>query len=398
MKTQLDMKEINKIPKMDYSVVSLFSGCGGSSLGYKLAGFDVKLASEFIPKAIEVYKLNHPNTIVSEKDIRDTTGEEILNLIGLEKYELDILDGSPPCSDFSVCGKREQGWGKTKTYSSTKQRVDDLFLQYARMVREIKPRVFIAENVKGLTLGKARLLLSQIIHILTYNIDAEDWWSEEEFNKELEETKNGKYNNLAKDKIDMGYDVEFKVLDASRYGVPQKRERTIIIGIRKDLDKKPTFPIPNDCIISTKDAIEDLLEEGTDKILDKRRSELLKYFPPLCSSKEVKQIKEENNLKMLEQEFRRDKWEEPYYTIRQHKDRPIHPIKDRLLSINEAKRLQTFPDDFILPHSNGQNWERIGRAVPPNLMKAVAIHIRENVLKNKQNSVDKIKKDDRIII
>ena len=113
MKTQLDMVDIAKIPKNKYNVVSLFSGCGGSSLGYELAGFNVKLALEFIPNASEVYKLNHPNTIMLEKDIRDTTGQEILDKINMNIGEIDILDGSPPCCDFSINGKREAGTGGT---------------------------------------------------------------------------------------------------------------------------------------------------------------------------------------------------------------------------------------------------------------------------------------------
>ena len=381
MKTQLNMSEINKIPKNNYNIVSLFSGCGGSSLGYKLAGFNVKLASEFIPKAIEVYKLNHPNTIVLEKDIRDTKGKEILDLINIPKYELDILDGSPPCSGFSIAGQREKGWGKIKKYSSTEQRVDDLFLQYARMVREIKPKVFVAENVKGLTIGKAKSILQQILHILTYNIDIDDWWTEEEFKHELEETKNGKYNNLNLDEKDSGYNVKYKVLDAQYFNVPQKRERTIFIGVRKDLHIKPIYPEPNNKIITTKEAIGDLINNGTDQINHSQREFLIeKYFHAGCTNEDIKRICKENNLKVYEQSFRRDKWDEPYYTIKQHHTRPYHPQVDRLMSIDEAKRIQTFPDDFILPHSPTQNWERIGRAVPPNLMKAIAECIRDNIL------------------
>ncbi len=347
MKTQLDMQEINKIPKNGYKVISLFAGCGGSSLGYKLAGFDVLLASEFIPNATETYKVNHQGTIVLEKDIRETTGQEILDLIHLNKYELDVLDGSPPCSDFSINGKREKGWGKIKPYSSTRQRVDDLFFEYARMVREIMPKVFIAENVKGLTLGKVKNKLNEILITLR----------------------------------DIGYQVEYKVLDASDYECPQKRERTIIIGVRNDLNLKPSFPEPLKNKISCREAIEDLINNGTDQINRSKREELIKkYFHAGCTSNDIKRICKANNLKVYEQSFRRDKWDEPYYTIKQHHTRPYHPIVDRLMSIDEAKRIQTFPDDFILLHSPTQNWERIGRAVPPNLMKHIALNVKNNIL------------------
>ena len=359
MKTQLDMTEINKIPKNGYNVVSLFSGCGGSSLGYKLAGFDVKLALEFIPTAAEVYRLNHPNTIVLEKDIRDTTGNEILEAIGLDTGELDILDGSPPCSDFSINGKREAGWGKVKNYSTTKQRVDDLFFEYARLVKEIKPKVIVAENTKGITLGKAGKVLYDVVETIRNS----------------------------------GYIVDYRLLDAEYFNVPQKRERLFIIGVREDLGIQPSFPMVSLPItgkkvklISTREAIEDLIDKGTDQVeVSERVEQMKKYFHAGCTANDVKRIAYENNLKVFEQGFRRDKWEEPYYTIRQHHTRPFHPKVDRILSIDEAKRIQTFPDDFILPHTPIQNWERIGRAVPPNLMKAIAENVKINIL-------DKIKR------
>lgn len=353
MKTQLDMTEINKINKNGYIVASTFSGCGGSSLGYKLAGYDVRCAVEFIPNASETYKSNFPNTYVIEKDVREIKGDEILNKVGIKKYELDILDGSPPCCDFSINGKREAGWGKVKNYSSTKQRVDDLFFEYARLVKDIMPKVFVAENTKGITLGKAKDVLKEILETLT----------------------------------DIGYNVDYKVLDASDYNVPQKRERTIIMGVRKDLNLYPVFPTPCTTKISCKEAIEDLIDSGTDQVNNSQREELIKkYFHAGCNSKDIKQICADNNLKVYEQSFRRDKWEEPYYTIKQHHTRPYHPMVDRLMSIDEAKRIQTFPDDFKLLHSPTQNWERIGRAVPPNMMKEISKTIQIEVL-------DKIKKE-----
>lgn len=349
MKTQLDMTEINEIKHNGYNVVSLFSGCGGSSLGYKLAGYKVRLASEFISYAVQTYKLNHPGTIVIDKDIRDTTGQEILDSIGLQKYELDILDGSPPCASFSVNGSREESWGKEKNYSSTKQRVDDLFFEYARIVKETMPKVFIAENVKGLTMGKALVVLGDIVRILT----------------------------------ETGYNVKYRVLDASDYDVPQKRERTIIIGVRKDLDILPSFPEPStNAKITCREAIEDLMYDGTDLKCDihKRVRLMEQYFHAGCTNNDIKRIMQENNFKYYTQGFRRDKWDEPYYTIKQHHTRPFHPRIDRVMSINEAKRIQSFPDDFQLIHSPAQNWERIGRAVPPTLMKYIATHIKTEIL------------------
>lgn len=114
MKTQIDMTELKNVPKNGYKVISTFSGCGGSSLGYKLAGYDVKCAVEFIPNAADTYSANFPDTPVIVKDVREISGEDLMNLTGIKKYELDIFDGSPPCCAFSINGSREKGWGQGK--------------------------------------------------------------------------------------------------------------------------------------------------------------------------------------------------------------------------------------------------------------------------------------------
>ena len=347
MKTQIDMKDLDKVKKNGYKVISTFSGCGGSSLGYKLAGYDVKCAVEFIPKAADTYEANFPNTTVIREDVRNVSGEQLMKLAGVNKYELDVLDGSPPCCAFSINGNREKDWGKVKKYSSTEQRVDDLFLEYIRLVKDIMPKVFIAENTKGLTMGKAKYFLDEVI-------------------KKLK---------------DIGYNVEYRVLDSSLYGIPQKRERTIIVGVRNDLGFNPVFPEPTYKTMTTKEAIGDLINNGTDQVNHSKREELIRdYFHAGCTSSDIKRICNENNLKVYEQSFRRDKWEEPYYTIKQHHTRPYHPVVDRLMSIDEVKRIQTFPDDFKLLHSPTQNWERIGRAVPPTLMKLISKTIQERIL------------------
>ena len=339
------------------NVVSLFAGCGGSSLGYKWAGCNVRLALEFQKYAAEVYRLNHPDTPVLEEDIREVSGRDILDNAGLG--EVDILDGSPPCSDFSVNGKRHEGWGKEKPYSTGKvQRVDDLFFEYARIVEELEPMVFVAENVKGLTMGKAKSLLGSA------------------------QTSFFQEKTIIGDLSDLGYRVSAKVLNAKNYGVPQTRERLFIIGYRKDLCLQPSFPAPQNRAVSTREAISDLMENGSDqKELGKSIKLMKKYFHAGCTNRDIKKICRENGLKVYEQHFRRDRWEEPYYTIKQHHTRPYHPCVDRLLSISEAKRIQSFPDDFILPHSPSQNWERIGRAVPPLLMKAIALNILNDLKK-----------------
>lgn len=360
MKTQLDMTEINKIPFNGINVVSLFSGCGGSSLGYKLAGCKVLLANEFDKEAQEVYTINHPKTILLKDDVRNITGQQILDLIGLKVGELDILDGSPPCAAFSSMGKREKGWGKEKNYSGKKQVVDDLFFEFARILKELQPKAFVAENVKGLTIGEAKCLLGTRLKGL---------FQEKTIISILEQC---------------GYEIRFKVLNCKNYEVPQTRERLIIIGIRKDLNRIPTHPKKVNKIITTKDAIDDLKDDGTDfPNSPKKQMYIEKYFRPGCTLKMASEITKKHKLTGVMMYYtRRDRWERPFQTILQAGDRAFHPRRDRSLSVNECKRLCSFPDDFILQHKPVQNWERLGRAVPPNLMKHVAQNLI-NTLKSK---------------
>lgn len=349
MKTQLDMAEINSISKNGIKVVSLFSGCGGSSLGYKLCGCEVVLANEFVKEAQEVYELNHPSTILIKDDIRNINGELILKKLGLKKYELDILDGSPPCAAFSSMGLREKSWGKVKKYSNKTQVVDDLFFEYARILNELKPKVFIAENVKGLTFGEAKNLLGKRINTFI------------------------KEKSILQTLRDCGYVVQYKVLNSMHYNVPQSRERLIIVGVRKDINKKFIFPKKENSIITTKNAIEDLIDIEADIKNSPRKTRLNnEFFRPGTSLKKAIEIVKKNNLKGVMLYYaRRDRWNKPFQTILQAGDRPFHPVVDRPISIQECKRLCTFPDDFILPHTPKKNWERLGRAVPPNLMKSV---------------------------
>ena len=150
------MQEIKDLPWNGYTVASTFSGCGGSCLGYRMAGYRVAYALEFIPEAQRTYKANHPDSYLDTSDIRDLQPEQLLERAGVAKGELDILDGSPPCSAFSTAGSREKGWGKVKDYSDGSQRVDDLFYEYARILEGVQPKVFVAENVTGLVKGTAK--------------------------------------------------------------------------------------------------------------------------------------------------------------------------------------------------------------------------------------------------
>lgn len=227
------MEEIRAIPPNGYTAVSTFSGAGGSCTGYRMVGFRVLWASEFIDAAAETYAANHPETILDRRDIREVSGADILAACGLHAGELDLLDGSPPCAAFSTAGKREEGWGKVKPYSDKSQRVDDLFFEYVRLLRELQPKTFIAENVSGLVKG----------------------------------TSKGYFKEILKELRGAGYAVYVKLLDAQWLGVPQMRQRIIFMGIRNDLAAlsgvEPAFPKPLSYRYTVRDAIGPLLAGET---------------------------------------------------------------------------------------------------------------------------------------
>jgi len=181
-------------------VFSCFACGGGSTMGYKLAGFDVLGCNEIDPKMIEAYKTNHKpkyaylepiQTFKTRKDLPE------------ELYNLDILDGSPPCSSFSMAGNREKDWGVEKKFKEkqAEQILDTLFFDFIDLAKELQPKVVVAENVKGLLLGNAK---SYVIEIY----------------KSFDEA---------------GYYCQHFLLDASKMGVPQRRERVFFIALRKDL-------------------------------------------------------------------------------------------------------------------------------------------------------------------
>ncbi|MBL0323605.1 MAG: DNA (cytosine-5-)-methyltransferase [Cytophagaceae bacterium] len=184
------------------TVFSCFACGGGSTMGYKLAGFDVIGCNEIDPKMIEAYKANHNPKYAYLEPIQTF---KLRTDLPDELYNLDILDGSPPCSSFSMAGNREKDWGKDKIFreGQQKQILDTLFFDFIDLAKKLQPKVVVAENVKGLLLGEAKAYVMQIY-------------------KEF---------NLA------GYHCQHWLLDASKMGVPQRRERVFFIALRKDLAK-----------------------------------------------------------------------------------------------------------------------------------------------------------------
>lgn len=349
--TVAELKENTENNNHKFEVVSTFAGGGGSSLGYRMAGGKVLAIVEFIDEACKTYRANWSNTKIIQKDIRDVTGQEILDTIGKKKGELDILDGSPPCSAFSTAGAREKNWGKEKKYSDSKQtNVEDLFFEYIRLLREIQPKVFIAENVTGLVKGNAK----------------------------------GYFNHIMKELSESGYKVVCKILDAKYMGVPQSRPRTIFVGIRNDLWRDDyegkTHPKPSNQFVTLREAFDGLVFTDADK----KETDLTKYtaYKKLITIKAGGQHPKNFSL------------------MKAHPDKYSYCItatcgnlsaggvrhwENRAFTVNEVKRIMSVPDDFILTGTYQQKVERLGRMVAPFMMRDVAKNILELGVLNERN-------------
>lgn len=320
------MRAINRKEK-DFTTVSFFAGCGGASVGMKMAGFNVLYSNEFIPAAQQTYKANHPNTYVSGSDIRELKPKDVLKVIGLKKGELDHMDLSPPCKGFSNAGTREDGWNKEVLYSDgVKQRVDDLFDEGIRMLKGLKPKTFTAENVSGLIRGVSRGLFKETI---------------EDFKK-------------------AGYRVKAALIEPERLGIPQTRSRMIIIGVRNDLKMDPVFPKPNKNRPIT---VQDVLPH-INYIKSSVRSRLT-YVPADRPSPTIVASDFDTGEKA---QFSCGGWCEDNQGRR------------RKYTLLELRRLMCFPDDFLLTGTPRQQWERLGRSHVPLQVYHLTMALRKNVL------------------
>lgn len=342
------MSDISKVPWNGLTVISTFSGCGGSSLGYKMSGFRVLWANEFVKAAQETYRANHPDTYLDTRDIRQVQPQDILNATNKRLGEIDVMDGSPPCASFSTAGKREAGWGKINKYSDTTGRTDDLFFEFARLLTGVKPKVFVAENVSGLIKGTAKGYFFDILATLK----------------------------------SCGYRVKCKVLDAQWLGVPQRRQRTIFIGFRDDLAIEPKHPMPLRYRYTVRDAIP-WIDTVTDDIQTSRYVESDTDIGRYCTGREWERLAIGQISKRYFSLVKSDP-DEPVNTIcASHGHSGIasvtHPTQKRKFSIAELKRLCGFPDDFVLTGSYQQQYERLGRAVPPPMMQRIADTVRDQL-------------------
>lgn len=393
------MQEIRQIPWNGLKVASTFSGAGGSCTGYRMAGYKVVWANEFVPIAQESYKANAAeSSILDGRDIKQVTASDILEATGLSRGELDLFDGSPPCQAFSTAGKREKGWGSLKKYEhGATQKNEELFFDYIRLLDGLSPKTFVAENVSGLVKGTAKGFFIEILKALRA----------------------------------CGYKVEAKLLDAQWLGVPQTRQRIIFIGVREDLGMTPVFPKPLPYRYSVREAMPwiDEITLGNPEQYQKpgnsfprgERADMSKPLPCVqafpggigasnCHDIKAGELKVQSGAyprhlssvdrpspaivagraTAIEQHgvfnegVRATSIDDPAPTvcsIGMGAQRMTNvTIASRKFTIQEIKRLCSFPDDFELKGSYSQQWERLGNSVPPVMMYHVASTIRDHIL------------------
>ncbi len=214
--------------KNDLKVFGTFINGGGSTMGYKLSGFTHLGGVEIDPQVADIYKTNHNPKYLYVEDIREFNKREDLPK---ELYELDILDGSPPCSTFSMAGSRESAWGKEKVFreGQAKQTLDDLVFVYIETINKLKPKVAILENVKGMIAGNAKAYVKEASRRLN----------------------------------EYGYNVQIFLLNAASMGVPQRRERVFFVCSRKEL-KYPKLKLDfNERAITFREVIDkSIIEEN----------------------------------------------------------------------------------------------------------------------------------------
>lgn len=348
------MREIENIPWNGFTVASTFSGGGGSCLGYRLAGYRVVYANEFVEEAQKTYRANHKGTFLDTRDIRTVSADDILKAIGMQKGELDLFDGSPPCCAFSTAGKRERGWNKERAYSDGKsQQIENLFYEYIRLLNGLQPKTFVAENVSGLVKGTAI----------------------------------GYFKEFIGEMKKCGYKVSAKLLNSKWLGVPQARERLIFVGVREDLGKEPVHPKPLPYFYTLRDAFDGLPEDRQEK--DRLIAEYSKYKSGQVLRRIPKNPKKaiKGSAIMNGSYFNlsRESFYQPCSTICQMNGQKgtagnCHPIEDRKFTIAELKRITSLPDDFILTGDYTQQWERAGRMVPPVMMMHIAKAIQTEIL------------------
>jgi len=330
------------------TAVDLFSGCGGLSTGLKKAGFGVLGAVDNDPTSVATFRANHPEVRIWRRDITLLSAPAVRRELGLRPGRLDLLAGCPPCQAFSVLRTRNGG-------HVVRHKDKDLLFQFLRFVKALKPKVVMLENVPGLAADKRMVRFCA---------------------------------KLAR----LGYESEFRVLDAAQYGVPQRRRRMILLASRRN---SVEFAAQWHTRLTVRDAIDGLPEPGDsgDPIHDlpetrsERMKDRIRNTPPDGGSRAAwpkkLRLKCHDECTGFKDVYGRMAWDEVAPTIttgcfNPSKGRFLHPVQDRAITLREAALLQGFPKRYKFPKTAGKCAVAmmIGNALPPPFIAAHARSIR----------------------
>ncbi len=360
-----------------FTVVATFAGGGGSCVGFRLAGGQVKLANEFVREAARTYRANFPEVPIDERDIRliapkPEEVEAFLAQGGLTPGEFDVLSGSFPCAQFSTAGRGFSDQHRMRTYSDTRQAgTGTLIYDFIKLAHMARPRVVIAENVPALV-SRYGTLFRRAVHELRFAETGERL-----------------------------YYVAHAVLSSADFGVAQARNRLFVVGIRQDVaeavgitsDEAVSFVFPDSTHlpVSVRSALADLGQTEADvapwRTAAMTRS--LGRYVHVLPRDSVNCVRLRHAGFSTETRFTlvRAAWDLPAPTLTASGQRRdaftgvVHPDQDRLFSLPELKRLTGLPDDFVLTGTLDQAAERVGRMVTPFVMQALAESIHKRILK-----------------
>ena len=334
---------------MTLKVIELFAGAGGLALGLEKAGFETIGLVEFDKSAAETLKYNRPNWNVIHDDIANISSQDLEAYFNIKKGELDLLSGGAPCQSFSYAGKR---LGLEDTRGT-------LFYHYALFLEKLQPKMFLFENVKGLTSHDKGQTYKTILSVF-----------EEE-----------------------GYEVQSRVLNAWDYGVAQKRERMIMVGIRKDLINNISFEYPK--AHDYKPVLRDILPDCPPSVGAQYGEDKRKIFELVPPGGYWRDIPEEIAKPYMKSTWnmgggrtgilRRISLDEPSLTVltspSQKQTERCHPLEARPFTVRENARIQSFPDDWEFQGGVGAQYRQVGNAVPVLLAYEIGKKIKESLVK-----------------
>lgn len=323
--------------------VELFAGCGGLALGLEQAGFNHILLNDVDKDACDTLKKNRTNWNVICEKVENLSLMNLCEMLNIKQGKLDLLSGGYPCQAFSYAGK---GLGLNDVRGT-------MFYYYAKILKQLLPKMFLVENVKGLVSHDKGRTLKTMIEL---------------------------YNSI-------GYKVKYAVLNAWNYNVAEKRERVVIIGCREDLNVEYKFPQSSTKKLVLRDVLKDVPSSPGLKYPDGKK-EVLDLVPPGGCWRDLPEDVAKNYMKGSYYlgggktgMARRISWDEPSLTIlcspcMKQTDR-CHPDETRPFTIRESARIQSFPDSWEFCGSINSQYKQIGNAVPVNFAKAIGLSIKE---------------------